>query len=188
MHTALAVLPFIGRASRERAEKEKEAEQRAQRERMERVMALGEQILLDKAGPQFTYEVRWESDKSISQVRSNEVAARIRPDGPLGNFNDRGLMPGLDEYDLDTVVRCKYDSDWLKATIVKKTKEVEEAPCLEAEEDPDVKRLREQEAEAAAERLAEAEELKRIEDEEETRCVPGFIVRFVLYWETQGVF
>jgi hypothetical protein len=174
----------IGRASRERAEKEKEAERHAQRERMERMMALGEQIVLDKAGPQFTYEVCWESDKSVSQVRPNEVAARMRPDGPLGNFADRGLMPGLEEYDLDTVVRCKYDSDWLKATIVKKTKVVEEAPCSEVEEDPDVKRLREQEAVAAAQRLAEAEELKRMQDEEETRCVFGSIFHFLLYWGT----
>ena len=166
----------IDHTSRERAEKQKEAERRANRERMERVMALGEQIVLDKIGPQFTYEVRWESDLSISQIRSNEVAARMRPDGPLGNFENRAMMPGLDEYALDTVVRCKYGSDWLKATIVKKTKEAEEAPRSEIEDDPDVARLREQEAEAAAQRLAEAEELNRLEEEEETRCARSFIL------------
>eukprot|EP01044_Picomonas_judraskeda_P005957 COSAG03_NODE_582_length_6866_cov_9.299985_5_plen_96_part_00 len=85
-------------------------------------MALGEQMLVDKAGPQFTYEVQWEADMSISLIRPTEVAARMRPDGPLGTFSDRGMMPGLDEYDLDAVVRCKYGSDWLKATILKKTK------------------------------------------------------------------
>ena len=168
----------MNHASRERAEKQKEAERRAQRDRMERVMALGEQILLDRAGPQFTYEVRWQSDMSISLIRPNEVAARMRPDAPLGNFEDRDMMPGLDEYDIDTVVRCKYGSEWLKATIINKTKAVEKAPCSQAEEDPDVKRLQQQEAEAAAERLAEAEELKRMEEEEETRCALGSIWSF----------
>jgi hypothetical protein len=43
-------------------------------------MALGEQIMLDKAGPQFTYEIRWESDMSTSIIRPNEVAVRmVRP-------------------------------------------------------------------------------------------------------------
>lgn len=134
-------------------------------------MALGEQMLLDKVGPQFTYEVQWESDMSISLIRPTEVAARMRPDGPLGNFSDRTLMPGLDEYDLGAVVRCKYGSDWLKATIVNRTKVVEEAPCSQVEEDPEVKRLREQEAEAAAQRLVEAQQLKRMEEEEEIRYV-----------------
>jgi hypothetical protein len=40
-------------------------------------MALGEQIMLDKAGPQFTYEIRWESDMSTSIIRPNEVAVRV---------------------------------------------------------------------------------------------------------------
>ena len=39
------------------------------------------------------------------------------------------------------------------------------------EEDPEVKRLREQEAEAAAQRLAEAQELQQMEEDEEIRCV-----------------
>ena len=42
-------------------------------------MALGEQMLVDKAGPQFTYEVQWEADMSISLIRPTEVAARMRP-------------------------------------------------------------------------------------------------------------
>jgi hypothetical protein len=43
-------------------------------------MALGEQIMLDKAGPQFTYEIRWESDMSTSIIRPNEVSVRmVRP-------------------------------------------------------------------------------------------------------------
>ena len=43
-------------------------------------MALGEQIMLDKSGPQFTYEIRWESDMSTSIIRPNEVAVRmVRP-------------------------------------------------------------------------------------------------------------
>jgi hypothetical protein len=42
---------------------------------------------------------------------------------------------------------------------------VEEAPCST------VKRLREQEAEAAAQRLAEAQELQQMEEDEEIRCV-----------------
>eukprot|EP01044_Picomonas_judraskeda_P005958 COSAG03_NODE_582_length_6866_cov_9.299985_6_plen_92_part_00 len=48
---------------------------------------------------------------------------------------------------------------------------VEEAPCSTVEEDPEVKRLREQEAEAAAQRLAEAQELQQMEEDEEIRCV-----------------
>jgi hypothetical protein len=106
--------------------------------------------------------------------RSNERSEwgdhHVRPSGIHTNI-------GRSRYELDTTVRCKYGEDWLKATVLKKIKAVAvEAPASAVEEDPDVKRLREQEAEAAAQRLAEAEQLKQMEEDEETRLAEARLV------------
>ena len=84
----------------------------------------------------------------------------------LGRPGD--LMPSWDEYELESTVRAKYGSDWLKATVISKVKVAEETgPKSTVEEDSDVKRLREAEAAKQAELLEEQEALKKMEDEEE---------------------
>ena len=118
------------------------------------VMAMGEQIILDSTGPQFNYEIVWDADGSSSTVRAEHVATKLRPDGPLGTFSDRSQMTGLDEYEVGAEVRSLYDGDWLKATVESKTKVAEAELPPEIAEDPTVKRLREQEAAKAAERVS----------------------------------
>ena len=115
---------------------------------------MGEQIILDSTGPQFNYEIVWEADGSSSTVRAEHVATKLRPDGPLGTFSDRSQMTGLDEYEVGAEVRSLYDGDWLKATVESKTKVAEAELPPEIAEDPTVKRLREQEAAKAAERVS----------------------------------
>ena len=63
-------------------------------------------------------------------------------------------MTGLDEYEVGAEVRSLYDGDWLKATVESKTKVAEAELPPEIAEDPTVKRLREQEAATAAERVS----------------------------------
>ena len=80
-------------------------------------------------------------------------------------------MPGWDEYELESTVRAKYGgSDWLKATVISKVKVAEETgPKSTVEDDPEVKRLREQEAAKQAELLAEQEAMKQMDDDEDIR-------------------